>query len=185
LSKRHWSACSKHPVLVSPGPALLRNHGDGPTLERAGPIFVHGTNQSRDGRSHKRQRRFLAAVLGIAGASRLDRIGRFNCLHTCYHGRGTRNISATRPRYQRNIKQRFPLLLKSRHLNRLLGPGQFRGSKLLFPRNVSFSQLFSNYMRMVFGQPCYEPFLKHCRAFGVSVPHHPTEPGVASHEKTR
>jgi hypothetical protein len=61
---------------------LLRNYRDGPTLERAGPLFVHGPNHARDGRSHKRQRHFLTPVLGIAGASRLDRIGRFDCLHT-------------------------------------------------------------------------------------------------------
>jgi hypothetical protein len=54
-----------------------------------------------------------------------------------------------------------------------------------FPRNVSFSQFVSNYLRMVFGQPCSEPSLKHCRAFGASVPHHPTEPHIASHKKTR
>jgi hypothetical protein len=57
-------------------------HNDNPTLERAGPVSVHGPNHARDGRSHKRQRRFLTPVLGIAGASRLDRIGRFDCLHT-------------------------------------------------------------------------------------------------------
>jgi hypothetical protein len=67
---------------VWPGDALLRNYRDRPTLERAGPIFFHGTNHPRDGRSHERQRCFLAPVLGITGASRLDRIGRFDCLHT-------------------------------------------------------------------------------------------------------
>jgi hypothetical protein len=64
-----------------PGDTLLRNHRDGPTLGRAGAIFVHGTNHPRDGGSHKRQRCFLAPVLRIAGASRFYWIGRFNCLH--------------------------------------------------------------------------------------------------------
>jgi hypothetical protein len=77
---------------------LLRNHRDDPTLERAGPIFVHGPNHPRDARSHKRQRRFLASVLGVASASRLDWIGRFDRLHAVTKGRrGTRNTSATRP----------------------------------------------------------------------------------------
>ena len=65
------------------------------------------------------------------------------------------------------------------------GPGQYRGSKLLFPRDVSFCQFLANHLRLVFSQPCNEPPLKHCRAFGVSVPHHPIEPGIASHNKTR
>jgi hypothetical protein len=64
------------------GDALLRNQRDGPTLERTGSIFIYGTNHAGDGRSHKRQRCLLAPVLGIAGASRLDWIGRFDCLHT-------------------------------------------------------------------------------------------------------
>jgi hypothetical protein len=77
---------------------LLRNHRDDPTFERAGPIFVHGPNHPRDARSHKRQRRFLASVLGVASASRLDWIGRFDRLHAVTKGRrGTRNTSATRP----------------------------------------------------------------------------------------
>jgi hypothetical protein len=75
--------------------ALLRNHRDGPTLGRAGAIFVHGTNQPRDGRSHKHQRCFLAPILGVASASRLDWIGRFDRLHVVTKGRGTRNSSAT------------------------------------------------------------------------------------------
>jgi hypothetical protein len=65
------------------------------------------------------------------------------------------------------------------------GSGQVRGAQSLIPRNVSFSQFVSNYSRMIFGQPCNEPPLKHCRAFGLSVPHHPIESGVASHNKTR
>jgi hypothetical protein len=34
--------------------------------------------------------------LGVAGASRFDWIGRFDCLHDYTKGRGTRNDSATR-----------------------------------------------------------------------------------------
>jgi hypothetical protein len=34
--------------------------------------------------------------LGIAGASRFDWIGRFDGVHNCAGGRGTRNNSATR-----------------------------------------------------------------------------------------
>jgi hypothetical protein len=65
------------------------------------------------------------------------------------------------------------------------GSGQFRGSKMLLPRNVSFGQFVSNYSRMIFGEPCNEPPLIHRRPFGLSVPHHPIESGVASHNKTR
>jgi hypothetical protein len=84
---------------------LIRKHGDDPALERAVAMFVYRTDHPRDCRSHKRQRCFLAAILDIAGASRLDRIGRFDCVHDGAGGRGTRNDSATRQRYQRNIKQ--------------------------------------------------------------------------------
>jgi hypothetical protein len=62
---------------------------------------------------------------------------------------------------------------------------QFRGSKSLFPRNVSFGQVVFNCSRMAFGQPCNQPSLKHCRAFRVPVPDHPIAPGVAPHKKTR
>jgi hypothetical protein len=162
---------------------LLRNHRDDPTLERAGPIFVHGTNQPRDGRSHEHQRRFLTPVLGIAGSSRLDRISRFDCLHTVTKVA----VRETFPRRGHGISE---TLNKDSHSSQNTGtppagPGQFRGSKPLFPRYVSFSQFVSNYSRMIFGQPCNEPPLKHCRAFGVSVPHHPTAPGIASHKKAR
>jgi hypothetical protein len=37
----------------------------------------------------------------------------------CCQGRGTRNISATNAPYQRNIEQRFPVVSKHRHLDRL------------------------------------------------------------------
>jgi hypothetical protein len=49
--------------------------------ERARTIFVHRPDHPRHGRSQKHQRRFLASVLGVVGASRFDRIGGFDCLH--------------------------------------------------------------------------------------------------------
>jgi hypothetical protein len=127
---------------------------------------------------------FWPPVSGIAGAvlPRLD--WSFPLSACCYRGRGTRNNSATNPRYQRNINQRFPLIA-NRAPQTPGGPGLYRGSKLLFPRDVSFCQFLANHLRLVFSQPCNEPPLKHCRAFGVSVPHHPIEPGIASHNKTR
>jgi len=85
LDVPHWagfhSPRERDRIRWRPGDALLRNHRDGPTLERSGPMFVHGTSHPRYGRSHERQRCFLAPVLGIAGASSLDWIGRFDCLH--------------------------------------------------------------------------------------------------------
>ena len=46
---------------------LLRNHRDDPTLERAGRIFIHGTNHLGNGRRHERQRCFLASCIGHSG----------------------------------------------------------------------------------------------------------------------
>jgi hypothetical protein len=75
---------------------LFRNDRDDPMLERAVAMFVHRADHACDGRSHQRQRCFLAAILSIAGASCFDRIGRFDGVHACAGGRGTRNNSATR-----------------------------------------------------------------------------------------
>jgi len=163
---------------------LLRNHRDGPTLERAGPIFLHGTNHPRDGRSHERQRCFLAPVLGITGASRLDRIGRFDCLHAV-------TMVAVRETFPRRDHRISETLNKDSRWSQNTGTstasrsGAVPAVQITIPRNVSFSQFVPNYSRMVFGEPRNEPFLKHRRALGVSVPHHPIEPGIASHKKAR
>jgi hypothetical protein len=74
---------------------LFRNDRDDPMLERAVAMFVRRADHACDGRSHQRQRCFLAAILSIAGASCFDRIGRFDGVHACAGGRGTRNNSAT------------------------------------------------------------------------------------------
>jgi hypothetical protein len=68
-NKRGWSAYSRRRYAVA---------GRSPYL--AITVMVQRLSVP-DPLSHKFQCRFLAPILGIAGTSRLDRIGRFNRLH--------------------------------------------------------------------------------------------------------
>jgi hypothetical protein len=88
--------------------------------------------------------------LGIAGASRLDWIGRFDRLHVVTKVA----VRETVPRRGHGISE---TLNKDSRWSQNTGtstacPSQFRRSKSLSARDVSFGQFVFNFSRMIFGE---------------------------------
>jgi hypothetical protein len=82
--------------------AALFGDRDNPARRRAGRIFPHRTDQSRDRQALYGQGRLFVSILGVAAASRQFWIGRLEHLHGITDGRGTRYSSATIRRISAN-----------------------------------------------------------------------------------
>jgi hypothetical protein len=127
LHDRHFSAASSFQIgasrgrrMVSSGmlarvslrlgcDALLRHDRDDPACWVARLNFHHRTDHPRDRQSLQHHRRLLAPVLSVAAASSLYWISNFDSLHASPMVAVCETVPRRSARYQRTVKQKFPM----------------------------------------------------------------------------